>query len=110
MGNIYSDDEESLFGSSSNSSKKKYERLPVLNSFGTNLTDLALEDKLDPVIGRDEEIKRTIQILGRRKKNNPVLVGFVFLDLLSTAWAKFPRCFFLSSSTRSTITSYFLRL
>ena len=75
MGNIYSDDEESLFGSSSNSSKKKYERLPVLNSFGTNLTDLALEDKLDPVIGRDEEIKRTIQILGRRKKNNPVLVG-----------------------------------
>lgn len=75
MGNIYSDDEESLFESSSNSSKKKYERLPVLNSFGTNLTDLALEDKLDPVIGRDEEIKRTIQILGRRKKNNPVLVG-----------------------------------
>ena len=75
MGNIYSDDEESLFGGSSNSSKKKYERLPVLNSFGTNLTDLALEDKLDPVIGRDEEIKRTIQILGRRKKNNPVLVG-----------------------------------
>ena len=75
MGNIYSDDEESLFGGSSNSSKKKYERLPVLNSFGTNLTDLALEDKLDPVIGREEEIKRTIQILGRRKKNNPVLVG-----------------------------------
>ncbi|VEU22437.1 DEKNAAC103639 [Brettanomyces naardenensis] len=48
---------------------------PALKRFGTNLTDLAKEGKLDPVIGRDEEIRRTIQILSRRTKNNPVLIG-----------------------------------
>lgn len=48
---------------------------PALEQFGTNLTKLAREGKLDPVIGRDEEIARAIQILSRRSKNNPVLIG-----------------------------------
>ncbi|WP_099223224.1 ATP-dependent Clp protease ATP-binding subunit [Listeria costaricensis] len=47
----------------------------LLDEFGTNLTDLAKNDQLDPVIGRDAEIKRTIEILNRRNKNNPVLIG-----------------------------------
>jgi len=46
-----------------------------LEQFGTDLTALAREGKLDPVIGRDEEIRRTVQILSRRTKNNPVLIG-----------------------------------
>ena len=46
-----------------------------LEKFGTDITALAREGKLDPVIGRDEEIRRTIQILSRRTKNNPVLIG-----------------------------------
>lgn len=48
---------------------------PALKKFATDLTEMAKEGKLDPVIGRDEEIKRTIQILSRRTKNNPVLIG-----------------------------------
>ncbi|GMG39737.1 unnamed protein product [Ambrosiozyma monospora] len=48
---------------------------PALKRFATNLTELAKQGKLDPVIGRDEEIRRTIQILSRRTKNNPVLIG-----------------------------------
>ncbi len=47
----------------------------TLDEFGTNLTQLASESKLDPVVGRHEEIDRVIQILGRRTKNNPVLIG-----------------------------------
>nr|WDB00050.1 Clp protease ATP binding subunit [Cyanidium sp. THAL103] len=47
----------------------------TIEEFGTNLTQLALERKLDPVIGRAKEIERVIQILGRRTKNNPVLIG-----------------------------------
>ncbi|BFZ65441.1 chaperone ATPase hsp78 [Saitoella coloradoensis] len=47
----------------------------ALEKYGTDLTALASEGKLDPVIGRDEEIRRTLQILSRRTKNNPVLVG-----------------------------------
>ncbi len=50
----------------------KYE---ALTKYGRDLTDLARKGKLDPVIGRDEEIRRTIQILSRRTKNNPVLIG-----------------------------------
>ena len=46
-----------------------------LEKFGTDITALAREGKLDPVIGRDEEIRRTVQILSRRTKNNPVLIG-----------------------------------
>lgn len=48
---------------------------PALEKYGQDLTALAREGKLDPVIGRDEEIRRTIQILSRRTKNNPVLIG-----------------------------------
>ncbi|SCU80897.1 LAMI_0B04082g1_1 [Lachancea mirantina] len=51
------------------------ENKPALEQFGTNLTSLAREGKLDPVIGRDEEIARAVQILSRRTKNNPVLIG-----------------------------------
>jgi len=47
----------------------------ALEKYGKDLTDLARKDKLDPVIGRDEEIRRVIQILSRRTKNNPVLIG-----------------------------------
>ncbi|MDF5745655.1 type VI secretion system ATPase TssH, partial [Klebsiella quasipneumoniae] len=46
-----------------------------LNKFTVNLTERAEHGKLDPVIGRDEEIRRTIQVLQRRTKNNPVLIG-----------------------------------
>ncbi len=48
---------------------------PALNQFGRDLTTLARDGKLDPVIGRDKEIERVIQVLSRRKKNNPVLIG-----------------------------------
>src|SRR5438552_14296347 len=48
---------------------------PVLDQFGRNLTQLAREKKLDPVIGRDREIERVMQVLSRRTKNNPVLIG-----------------------------------
>lgn len=50
-------------------------RTPVLDEFSRDLTQLALERKLDPVIGREKEIERVIQILSRRTKNNPVLIG-----------------------------------
>ena len=48
---------------------------PVLDTFGTNLTQAATEGKLDPCVGRKREIQRVIEILGRRKKNNPILIG-----------------------------------
>ena len=50
-------------------------KTPTLDEFGTNLTQMANESKLDPVVGRYNEIDRVIQILGRRAKNNPVLIG-----------------------------------
>lgn len=50
-------------------------KTPTLDEFGANLTNLATEGKLDPVVGRQKEIERVIQILGRRTKNNPVLIG-----------------------------------
>lgn len=50
-------------------------KTPTLDEFGTNLTQMAAEGKLDPVVGRQTEIERVIQILGRRTKNNPVLIG-----------------------------------
>ncbi|NJK39492.1 MAG: ATP-dependent Clp protease ATP-binding subunit [Oscillatoriales cyanobacterium RM2_1_1] len=59
-------------GGRSGSSNKK---AVTLNEFGTNLTQRAAEGNLDPVVGREKEIERVIQILGRRTKNNPVLVG-----------------------------------
>lgn len=48
---------------------------PVLDNFGVDITKAAMEDKLDPIVGRDFEIERIAQILSRRKKNNPILIG-----------------------------------
>ncbi len=61
-------------GSGSNASKGNL-KTATLDEFGTNLTKLASESKLDPVVGRYAEIDRVVQILGRRTKNNPVLIG-----------------------------------
>jgi len=64
-------------GSSERSSGKGSEksRTPVLDNFGRDLTKYAEEDKLDPIVGREKEIERVGQILSRRKKNNPILIG-----------------------------------
>ena len=62
-------------GSTINSSGGSRSKTPTLDEFGTDLTQAALEGRLDPVIGRADEIERAIQILGRRTKNNPVLIG-----------------------------------
>ncbi len=61
--------------SDSESAKPNKSKTPALDSFGRDLTELCRQKKLDPVIGRDKEIERTVQILGRRTKNNPVLLG-----------------------------------
>jgi len=55
--------------------KEEKPETPALNQFGRDLTELARETKLDPIIGREKEIDRVIQVLSRRKKNNPVLIG-----------------------------------
>ncbi|MEO7716702.1 MAG: AAA family ATPase [Capsulimonas sp.] len=65
----------SIRGTTRVTDSKPEEKYKVLERFSRDLTQLAREDKIDPVIGRDEEIKRTIQILSRRTKNNPVLIG-----------------------------------
>ena len=57
------------------SSKMEKSKTPVLDNFGRDLTELAEEDELDPIIGREKEIERVAQVLSRRKKNNPVLIG-----------------------------------
>jgi len=59
----------------SSSKSKKKSKTPALDHFGQDITQQAYEDKLDPVIGREDEIERVAQILSRRKKNNPVLIG-----------------------------------
>ncbi|WP_353116892.1 ATP-dependent Clp protease ATP-binding subunit [Myroides odoratus] len=53
----------------------KKSKTPVLDNFGRDLTEMAIEGKLDPVVGREKEIERVSQILSRRKKNNPLLIG-----------------------------------
>ena len=55
--------------------KKQESKTPALDNFGTDLTQMAAEDLLDPVVGREKEIERVAQILNRRKKNNPILIG-----------------------------------
>ena len=64
-----------LQGKSSGKREKKKSKTPFLDHFGRDLTELARQGKLDPTIGRDREIERVSQVLARRKKNNPVLVG-----------------------------------
>ncbi|MBT7242930.1 MAG: ATP-dependent Clp protease ATP-binding subunit [Flavobacteriaceae bacterium] len=65
---------DNLFSGSTAKSNKK-SKTPVLDNFGRDLTFLATEGKLDPVVGREGEIQRVSQILSRRKKNNPLLIG-----------------------------------
>lgn len=78
------DDSSKLFGSSggagggqgsSKGGAAEKSRTPVLDNFGRDLTKMAEDDKLDPIIGREKEIERVAQILSRRKKNNPILIG-----------------------------------
>ncbi len=74
------DDSRSMFGSGSSSSQSKDKgseksRTPVLDNFGRDLTKFAELGKLDPIVGREKEIERVAQILSRRKKNNPILIG-----------------------------------
>ncbi|HAH55535.1 MAG TPA: Clp protease ClpC [Flavobacterium sp.] len=65
---------EGTFNNPANKSNKK-SKTPVLDNFGRDLTEMAEEGKLDPVVGREKEIERVSQILSRRKKNNPLLIG-----------------------------------
>ncbi|HYG04548.1 MAG TPA: ATP-dependent Clp protease ATP-binding subunit [Chryseosolibacter sp.] len=76
------DDSSKIFGSAgagagAGKEKKGTEksRTPVLDNFGRDLTRLAEDNKLDPIVGREKEIERVAQILSRRKKNNPILIG-----------------------------------
>ncbi|MFN5318279.1 MAG: ATP-dependent Clp protease ATP-binding subunit [Bacteroidia bacterium] len=73
------DDDGGSFGSSSGGGTKKASdsksKTPVLDNFGRDLTKAAEEGKLDPIVGREKEIERVSQILSRRKKNNPILIG-----------------------------------
>src|SRR5438128_3311894 len=62
-------------GENQPSASRHRSRTPTLDEFGRDLTELARNDKLDPLVGRNTEIERVIQILGRRTKNNPVLLG-----------------------------------
>src|SRR5690606_19040725 len=62
-------------GRASGSEEKKDQKTPALKAFGRDLTELARRGELDPVIGRRNEIRRVVQILCRRTKNNPVLIG-----------------------------------
>ena len=70
-----SKDNDNNFSQSSSSKTNKKSKTPVLDNFGRDLTVMAEEGKLDPVVGRDKEIQRVSQILSRRKKNNPLLIG-----------------------------------
>ena len=69
------DDKENLFTPTSDRKNQKKSKTPVLDNFGRDITVLADQDKLDPVVGREKEIERVSQILSRRKKNNPLLIG-----------------------------------
>ncbi len=60
---------------SSYKKKRKKSKTPALDHFGRDLTEMARRDRLDPIIGREDEIERVCQVLSRRKKNNPVLIG-----------------------------------
>tara|TARA_B100000795_G_scaffold225606_1_gene181373 strand:+ start:1435 stop:3981 length:2547 start_codon:yes stop_codon:yes gene_type:complete len=66
---------ENPFVQTSEIKSNKKSKTPVLDNFGRDLTNMALNDKLDPVVGREKEIERVSQILSRRKKNNPLLIG-----------------------------------
>ena len=67
--------EDSFSSSSSKKTSDSKSKTPVLDNFGRDLTRFAEDDKLDPIVGREKEIERVSQILSRRKKNNPLLIG-----------------------------------
>ncbi len=83
MGANFTDDDDddmaeksaSTPGHGSNPQAKAPSDTPVLDNFGTDITRAAMENRLDPIVGREKEIERIAQILSRRKKNNPVLIG-----------------------------------
>src|ERR1035437_9261644 len=81
MGSSFNDEEEddddprNKKKSNPSSQSPKQSDTPALDTFGTDITKAALENRLDPIIGRNNEIERLAQILSRRKKNNPVLIG-----------------------------------
>ena len=68
-------EKENPFVPTSESRGSKNSKTPVLDNFGRDVTALAEQNKLDPVVGREKEIERVSQILSRRKKNNPLLIG-----------------------------------
>ena len=70
-----SDDDGDNFGASARKPTDSKSKTPVLDNFGRDLTKLAEAGKLDPIVGREKEIERVSQILSRRKKNNPILIG-----------------------------------
>ena len=70
-----SDDEGENFGAAQKKSSDPKSKTPVLDNFGRDLTKMAEAGKLDPIVGREKEIERVSQILSRRKKNNPILIG-----------------------------------
>ena len=70
----YEDDEDDRFGGSAKKAETK-SKTPVLDTYSRDLTKMAEEGKLDPIVGREKEIERVSQILSRRKKNNPILIG-----------------------------------
>ena len=69
------EEKENPFIPTSDSKTSKKSKTPVLDNFGRDITALAEQEKLDPVVGREKEIERVSQILSRRKKNNPLLIG-----------------------------------
>ncbi|MBA2329055.1 MAG: ATP-dependent Clp protease ATP-binding subunit [Flavisolibacter sp.] len=69
------DDEKKYSGSKSRGSAATKSKTPVLDNFGRDITKLAESGTLDPIVGREKEIERVSQILSRRKKNNPILIG-----------------------------------
>jgi ATP-dependent Clp protease ATP-binding subunit ClpC len=71
----FNEDEGRKSGNEENKSSKMKSKTPILDNFSRDLTTLANEGKLDPIIGREAEVERVAQILARRKKNNPVLIG-----------------------------------
>ena len=80
MGPVFSDeddieDDKPISSTAKTTKAKESSDTPVLDNFGKDITKMAVENKLDPIVGRDKEIERVVQILSRRKKNNPVLIG-----------------------------------
>ncbi|MBF45228.1 MAG: Clp protease ClpC [Flavobacteriales bacterium] len=75
MGDSESDEEELFSNRPKKTSRNTKSSTPVLDNFGRDLTKMASDEKLDPIVGREKEIERVSQILSRRKKNNPILIG-----------------------------------